>query len=76
MKRAVLALLSPHFTYIPSIVQVRFQNARRATHVYEGSAPLWKETVELPFQAPMNSFSPASLAQVRFRFFTLWLISC
>lgn len=32
--------------------------------MYEGLAPLWKETLDLPFTPPMADFSPANLAQV------------
>lgn len=35
--------------------------------MYEGLAPLWKESLDLPFTPPMADFSPANLAQVQTR---------
>ncbi len=46
-----------------SFVQVSFQGKTKSTQPYEGSQPLWKETLELPFTPPAGAeaergFSP------------------
>ncbi|CAM9139827.1 unnamed protein product, partial [Phaeothamnion confervicola] len=48
-----------------SFVEVRFQRARRRTGTFEGQAPLWRETVEMPFVPPEGNFTPAVLGQVK-----------
>ncbi|KAG5183731.1 hypothetical protein JKP88DRAFT_316124 [Tribonema minus] len=50
---------------VTSFVEVRFQGGVRRTQAYEGRAPLWRETVDLPFTPPGGEFSPEALAQVK-----------
>ncbi|ORX82345.1 hypothetical protein BCR32DRAFT_292732 [Anaeromyces robustus] len=49
---------SPH-TY----VEVSFQRQKARTTVFDGTNPTWKETIELPFNAPNNDFQPSSLLE-------------
>ena len=48
-----------------TFVEVRFQEHTQATTVFDGSTPMWKQSLSLPFRAPQNDFTPASLEQVR-----------
>lgn len=46
-------------------VEVKFQENREATVRMPGSAPLWKQSIGLPFRAPGDDYSPSALNQVR-----------
>lgn len=46
-------------------VEVRFQENRESTVRMSGSAPLWKQSIGLPFRAPGDDYSPSALSQVR-----------
>jgi hypothetical protein len=46
-------------------VEVKFQENRESTVRMPGSAPLWKQSIGLPFRAPGDDYSPAALNQVR-----------
>ncbi len=35
------------------------------TSAMDGGTPMWRESLSLPFRAPQDDFSPASLEQVR-----------
>ena len=50
---------------VQSFVAVRFQENEDRTRPVLGSAPLWKQTLDVPFRPPMGDFSPARLSQVR-----------
>lgn len=58
---------------IRSFVEVKFQEKLLATIVYEGSIPLWKQSLTIPFTPPQGDFTPLSLEQVREEiYFTLF----
>jgi hypothetical protein len=44
-------------------VEVSFQRQKARTTVFEGTNPTWKETIELPFNAPNNDYQPSSLLE-------------
>jgi len=44
-------------------VEVSFQRQKARTSVFEGTNPTWKETIELPFNAPNNDYQPSSLLE-------------
>ncbi|GMI38844.1 hypothetical protein TrCOL_g10233 [Triparma columacea] len=50
---------------VQSFVVVRFQETEDRTRPVMGSAPLWKQTLDVPFRPPMGDFSPGRLTQVR-----------
>ena len=45
-------------------MEVTFQENISATTGMEGGAPLWKQSLSLPFRAPQDDYTPDSLAQV------------
>ncbi|CAM9309130.1 unnamed protein product [Chrysoparadoxa australica] len=49
---------------VHSYVEVRFQNCVKRTHTCSGVAPLWKETLTLPFHPPSDDFGPVNVSQV------------
>jgi len=48
-----------------TFVEIRFQENIIATISIEGTAPLWKQSLSLPFRAPQDDFTPSNLSQVR-----------
>jgi coiled-coil and C2 domain-containing protein 2A len=50
---------------VNTFVEVRFQESSSRTSAMPGNAPIWKQTLKLPFRAPQDDFSPSSLQQVR-----------
>jgi hypothetical protein len=46
-------------------IEVKFQENRDSTVRMPGSAPLWKQSIGLPFRAPGDDYSPSALSQVR-----------
>ena len=48
-----------------TFMEVRFQENIIATVSIEGTAPLWKQSLSLPFRAPQDDFTPSNLSQVR-----------
>ena len=46
-------------------VEVKFQENRESTVCMAGRAPLWKQSIALPFRAPGDDYSPSALSQVR-----------
>lgn len=58
---------------VHSFVEVRFQDSVIATTTFEGTTPMWKESLALPFLPPKNDFSPIGLDQIREEiYFTLF----
>lgn len=58
---------------VHSFVEVRFQEHLLATVALDGSMPLWKQSLALPFLPPQRDFSPQTLEQVREEvYFTLF----
>ena len=58
---------------VRSFVEIRFQDCILATIVYDGSIPLWKQSLTFPFSPPQNDFTPMSLEQIRENiYFTLF----
>jgi len=56
-----------------TFVEVRFQENSISTAPMDGAAPMWRQSISLPFKAPQDDFSPASLEQVREElYFTLF----
>ncbi|XP_052775366.1 coiled-coil and C2 domain-containing protein 2A-like isoform X2 [Mya arenaria] len=51
-------------TMVRPFVEVMFQNNRVRTSVGDGSNPSFNEELEIPFKAPFDDFSPASLETV------------
>jgi len=51
--------------HVHSFVEVKFQDNTDRTRPVEGVAPLWKQTLDIPFRPPMGDFSPTQLQQVR-----------
>jgi hypothetical protein len=47
-----------------TFVEVRFQENAMATTCMEGGAPLWKQSLSLPFRAPQDDYTPNNLSQV------------
>ncbi len=45
-------------------VEVRFQEHRESTLSIAGGAPLWKQSISLPFRSPNDDYTPAALGQV------------
>ena len=61
-------LTKHYFIYLQNIcsfVEVKFQDNVDRTRPVEGVAPLWKQTLDVPFRPPMGDFSPTHLQQVR-----------
>jgi len=52
-------------TMVNSFVTVKFQDNEDSTRPVLGQAPLWKQTLDVPFRPSMGDFSPARLQQVR-----------
>ncbi|GMH56876.1 hypothetical protein TrST_g14083 [Triparma strigata] len=50
---------------VQTSVAIRFQENEDYTRPVIGAAPLWKQTLDVPFRPPMGDFSPARLQQVR-----------
>ena len=50
---------------VRTFVEVRFQESSARTSTVIGSAPIWKQTLKLPFKAPQDRFSPIDIEQVR-----------
>lgn len=48
-----------------TMVEVRFQEHALCTSSVGGAAPLWKQSMSIPFQPPQNDFTPINLSQVR-----------
>ena len=48
-----------------TFVEVKFQESTARTTSVTGKAPLWKQTLKLPFKAPQGDYSPSSVEQVR-----------
>ena len=48
-----------------TFVEVHFQENVSATTSMEGGAPLWKQSLSLPFRAPQDDYTPDSLGRVR-----------
>lgn len=58
---------------VRSFVEVRFQEHLVATTTIDGTMPLWKQSISIPFLPPQQDFSPVSLEQVRDEvYFTLF----
>ena len=54
-------------------MEVRFQEHKERTTAMSGSAPLWKQTISLPFRPPSDDYTPSALSQVRDQvYFTLF----
>jgi coiled-coil and C2 domain-containing protein 2A len=54
-------------------MEVRFQEHKERTTSMSGSAPLWKQTISLPFRPPSDDYTPSALSQVRDQvYFTLF----
>ena len=47
-----------------TFVEVHFQENVSATTSMEGGAPLWKQSLSLPFRAPQDDYTPDSLGRV------------
>ncbi len=54
-----------HSAEAETFVEVRFQESTARTTSVPGKAPLWKQTLKLPFKAPQGDYSPSSVEQVR-----------
>jgi hypothetical protein len=50
---------------VKTYVEVKFQDHKLRTQTIGGSAPLWKQSLALPFAAPQMDFTPAALMQVK-----------
>lgn len=50
---------------VRSFVEVRFQEHTIATATLDGSMPLWKQSISIPFHPPHNDFTPVALEQIR-----------
>lgn len=48
-----------------TFVEIRFQENVIATVSIEGTGPLWKQSLSLPFRAPQDDFTPSNLSQVQ-----------
>ena len=48
-----------------SFVEVRFQENFVATSCIDGGAPLWKQSITLPFRPPQDDYTPNNLNQIR-----------
>jgi coiled-coil and C2 domain-containing protein 2A len=48
-----------------SYLSLKFQENSVRTVCVDGGAPLWKESVSLPFRAPQDDFTPSNLLQVQ-----------
>jgi hypothetical protein len=58
---------------VRSFVEVRFQEHLLATTTIDGTMPLWKQSISIPFLPPQQDFSPVALEQVRDEvYFTLF----
>lgn len=58
---------------VHSFIEVKFQDQVIATTTFQGTTPMWKESLSLPFLPPKNDFSPIGLDQLREEvFFTLF----
>jgi hypothetical protein len=55
----------PLDSMVNSFVTVKFQDNEDSTRPVLGPAPLWKQTLDVPFRPSMGDFSPARLQQVR-----------
>jgi hypothetical protein len=50
---------------VRSFIEVSFQEHTIATMAIEGSMPLWRQVLSLPFHPPHGDFSPLALEQIR-----------
>jgi hypothetical protein len=58
---------------VHSFIEIKFQDNIIATTTFEGTTPMWKESLSLPFLPPKNDFSPIGLDQLREEiYFTLF----
>ena len=48
-----------------TFVEVRFQEHLRATSRVDGPAPMWKQSLSMPFRPPHDDFTPNNLMQVQ-----------